>query len=100
MKLQQSKDELLKRTHSSSSMTNLSDDQILNLFTSNFMKSQENLFNLHALNDDIDKMSKIYAMEYNTAKASQCHDKKSENSFSQSFWVYKMMIMPQDMLVR
>ena len=90
----------------------------LTIFDSRSINSIPKLANLGQLNDEINGMAKVYASEYRQAHFQQQQQQQQQqkpftdfnleaNQFDecgptqeQTFWIYKLMIMPGDMLTR
>jgi len=45
-------------------------------------------------------MSMVYAREYNFAKSQQKSEQDKQNTLEQTFWVYKIMLLPNELLLR
>lgn len=124
--LEDTKQTLLRASSSESSTTRVPDNSdVLSIFDTRSMRSLPNLANLAVLNEEIEKMAQVYASEYKEAHAQQQRLERqpskdidlSDDSFDfsgptvdsfdffgpteeQTLWIYKLMIMPNDMLTR
>ena len=100
MRIRQSTDDLLRKAHSHTESQILPDDEILKLFSSDFISKQPTLFNYLSQNNEIENMSMVYAREYNFAKSQQTSEQDKQNTLEQTFWVYKIMLLPNELLLR